>query len=113
SPSTSTRPVVAVTSQATWASGSCAMMSSRMASAIWSQTLSGCPSVTDSEVISSEGLDMKVMVIGVWSSLGNLVPFGACFSYECSNSIACGGGADGLESELVRLPARLDNAWGR
>jgi hypothetical protein len=40
-----------------------AMISSRMASAIWSQTLSGWPSVTDSLVIRSEGLDINVMVI--------------------------------------------------
>ena len=41
---------MAVTSQATWAAGSLARMASRIASAIWSQTLSGWPLVTLSEV---------------------------------------------------------------
>ena len=45
-----TRPVEQVVSQATRAPGSCAKMASRMASEIWSQILSGCPSVTDSDV---------------------------------------------------------------
>ena len=43
-------PVVAQHSQATWASGSWASMASSTASEIWSQILSGCPSVTDSDV---------------------------------------------------------------
>ena len=50
SPITVTMPVVVKVSQATWAVGSAARMSSRTASEIWSQTLSGWPSVTDSEV---------------------------------------------------------------
>src|SRR5258708_34458965 len=45
-----TRPVVMTVSQATRASGSLARMASRMASEIWSATLSGWPSVTDSDV---------------------------------------------------------------
>ena len=45
-----TRPVVQVVSQATRAPGSCFRIASRIASEIWSQILSGCPSVTDSEV---------------------------------------------------------------
>ena len=45
-------PVLAVVSQATRAMGSRLIMESRMASEIWSQSLSGCPSVTDSEVKS-------------------------------------------------------------
>ena len=52
SPITVTMPVVAKVSQATRASGSCARMASSTASLIWSQSLSGCPSVTDSEVKS-------------------------------------------------------------
>src|SRR5690606_10169371 len=39
-------------STATRANGSCSRIASRIASEIWSQTLSGCPSVTDSEVNS-------------------------------------------------------------
>ena len=43
------RPVV-MHAQATRPLGSTAKMASRTASEIWSQTLSGCPSVTDSDV---------------------------------------------------------------
>src|SRR6266542_2249804 len=45
-----TRPVVRSVSQATRPSGSSARTASRTASEIWSASLSGCPSVTDSEV---------------------------------------------------------------
>ena len=45
-----TSPVDTAVSQATRAEGSFSMMASRMASEIWSHTLSGWPSVTDSEV---------------------------------------------------------------
>ena len=50
SPATTTRPVVISVSQATREFGSPASAASRMASEIWSAILSGCPSVTDSEV---------------------------------------------------------------
>jgi hypothetical protein len=50
SPRTRTRPVVVAVSQATRASGSSRMIASRIASETWSHILSGCPSVTDSEV---------------------------------------------------------------
>src|SRR5436309_5249624 len=50
SPATSTTPVVTRVSQATLPMGSSAMIASRTASEIWSASLSGCPSVTDSEV---------------------------------------------------------------
>src|SRR5690554_2561231 len=45
-----TSPVVTRVSTATRAAGSCSSRASRIASETWSQTLSGCPSVTDSEV---------------------------------------------------------------
>ena len=45
-----TVPVYTTVSQATCACGSCARMASRMASEIWSATLSGWPSDTDSDV---------------------------------------------------------------
>src|SRR5712692_8996394 len=45
-----TYPVLVSVSHATRAPGSLAMMASSTASEIWSQILSGCPSVTDSEV---------------------------------------------------------------
>src|SRR5581483_5739796 len=43
-------PTVTKDSQATRPVGSCLRTSSSTASEIWSQTLSGCPSVTDSDV---------------------------------------------------------------
>src|ERR1700691_3931030 len=50
SPATITTPVLTKVSQATRPRGSAARMASRMASEIWSATLSGWPSETDSEV---------------------------------------------------------------
>src|SRR4029077_9323394 len=50
SPETTAMPVLTSVSQATRPSGSSAMIASRTASEIWSLTLSGWPSVTDSEV---------------------------------------------------------------
>ncbi len=50
SPVTRTNPVQLAVSQATRLIGSCSKHASRMASETMSQTLSGCPSVTDSEV---------------------------------------------------------------
>src|SRR3954451_24921581 len=50
SPETTTRPVFTSVSQATRPVGSSRMTASRTPSEIWSATLSGWPSVTDSEV---------------------------------------------------------------
>ena len=50
SPATTATPVFTSVSQATRASGSRARIASSTASEIWSATLSGCPSETDSEV---------------------------------------------------------------
>ena len=50
SPATCTWPVVIRVSTATRLAGSCASRASRIESLIWSAILSGCPSVTDSEV---------------------------------------------------------------
>src|SRR4249919_3676625 len=50
SPETTTRPVLTRHSQATRPVGSSFITASRTPSEIWSQTLSGWPSVTDSEV---------------------------------------------------------------
>ena len=55
-----TRPVVQVVSQATRAPGSFSRMASRIASEIWSQILSGCPSVTDSDV--NRNLDIRCLL---------------------------------------------------
>src|SRR6266540_2188983 len=67
---------------------------SRMASAIWSQTLSGWPSVTDSEVIRSEGELIKVIVISVCSSFSDLVTSGSCLRAIRAHNIIAGGDAD-------------------
>src|ERR1700733_3243804 len=50
SPAMTTRPVAVKVSHATRLKGSCARQASRIASEIWSAVLSGCPSVTDSDV---------------------------------------------------------------
>src|ERR1700687_6507120 len=50
SPAMTTRPVAVMVSQATRLDGSSRRQASRIASEIWSAILSGCPSVTDSEV---------------------------------------------------------------
>src|SRR5579883_2291609 len=63
SPITRTSPVVVAVSQATRAAGSCSMIASSTASEIWSQSLSGWPSVTDSEVNRSRGDRMKVRLL--------------------------------------------------
>ena len=59
-----TRPVEAQVSQATRASGSWVRISSRIASEIWSQILSGCPSVTDSEVNRCLAINFVLHVCG-------------------------------------------------
>src|ERR671915_214321 len=56
SPATMTRPVVISVSQATRPFLSSWSTASRTASEIWSAILSGCPSVTDSEVKENERL---------------------------------------------------------
>src|SRR3954451_4321472 len=84
SPATTTRPVVSSVSTATRLWASCRIISSRTESLIWSAILSGCPSVTDSEVnrrpvtcrCSWFGWAMVVMC-GRWSILqpeGHFVP---------------------------------------
>lgn len=57
-------PVLARHSQATRPLGSSARTASRTPSEIWSQTLSGCPSVTDSEVNRYSLSDSSRALIG-------------------------------------------------
>ncbi len=66
SPATTTRPVVISVSQATRPAGSSARTASRTESETWSATLSGCPSVTDSEVNENERVPTKAK--GYWSA---------------------------------------------
>src|SRR5712692_2323705 len=56
---TTHRPFVIAVSQATRAWASCASIPSRTASDTWSQTLSGWPSVTDSEVRRKDREELK------------------------------------------------------
>jgi len=63
SPATSTVPVVVAVSQATRDIGSFAIRASSTASETWSQSLSGCPSVTDSLEKSHLSARMKLSVI--------------------------------------------------
>src|SRR5260221_6332346 len=62
SPATSTSPVVVAVSQATRAMGSCAKIASSTLSEIWSHSLSGCPSVTDSLVKNAFGIFIKLLI---------------------------------------------------
>src|ERR1700720_3642376 len=64
-----TRPVVTIASQATRARGSLARIASRMASEIWSASLSGWPSVTDSEVKTVDAGSRDI-----WSSFESPTP---------------------------------------
>src|SRR5262249_5925828 len=64
SPATTTSPVVSSVSHATRDIGSCVMSASRTESEIWSAILSGCPSVTDSEV------KVQRVMLSPWLSTG-------------------------------------------
>src|SRR3954452_10714708 len=64
SPATTTSPVVRRVSHATRDAGSCSSRASRMASDTWSAILSGCPSVTDSEVNVHFVTASSLLVIG-------------------------------------------------
>src|ERR1700686_1662658 len=57
-----TRPVAVSVSQATRLEGSSVRQASRMASETWSAILSGCPSVTDSEVNKWRFFDKRVLL---------------------------------------------------
>lgn len=50
-------------SQATLLSGSCSRQASRMASETWSQSLSGWPSLTDSEVERKVSISRSMQII--------------------------------------------------
>src|SRR5262245_51655538 len=65
SPATTARSVVTSVSQATRLIGSAARQWSRMASEIWSATLSGWPMETDSEVNRYRSV-LTGLVLGVW-----------------------------------------------
>src|SRR5467141_3141527 len=62
SPMTTQRPLVIAVSHATRAWASCMSMPSSTESETWSHTLSGCPSVTDSDVRRNEWDSLKEVV---------------------------------------------------
>src|SRR5881227_2350551 len=94
SPATTTRPVVISVSQATRPLGSSSSTASSTASETWSATLSGWPSVTDSEVKRKSRaialLDLEEAVAA------------------CHVAVPRGVEKDGLERRRVR--ASLDEA---
>src|SRR5580692_7344721 len=57
-----TRPVAVRVSQATRLEGSSLRQASKMASETWSAILSGCPSVTDSEVNKWRFFDKRLLL---------------------------------------------------
>src|SRR6185312_5020226 len=67
SPMTTHRPLVIAVSQATRERGSCPSMPSSTASETWSQTLSGWPSVTDSDVSRKDREPLKDVDTGCQS----------------------------------------------
>src|SRR3954464_6517842 len=64
SPEMCTWPVVIIVSTATRLCGSSFSIASRIASLIWSAILSGCPSVTDSEVNKRRDMRLPGAVLG-------------------------------------------------
>src|SRR5581483_12036584 len=69
SPATNAMPVVTSVSQATRLTGSCVRMASRIESEIWSAILSGCPSVTDSDVKRCRPLRLMRAPFECWKRL--------------------------------------------
>src|ERR1044071_4979993 len=78
SPETTTRPVLTSVSQATRPAGSSRMTASRTPSEIWSATLSGWPSVTDSDV-NRYSLSLSWLI----GSRGSLRVVACLRAYEC------------------------------
>src|SRR5438132_2693686 len=70
SPMTTHSPLVMAVSQATRAWASCESMPSRTASETWSQTLSGWPSVTDSEVSRNECEELNDVATATANDIG-------------------------------------------
>src|SRR6266566_4442291 len=97
---TTQRPFVIAVSQATRACGSCPSMPSSTASETWSQTLSGCPSVTDSEVRRNERDELKDVVTSADHNLEIPPPLWEVFFSPHSSGgggkAAGGAGPEGL-----------------
>src|SRR3954454_19850345 len=105
SPATTTRPVVISVSQATRPSGSSASTASSTESEIWSAILSGCPSVTDSDVKEKERVGMTGRLANAPSLLGGFPPHQACG--QVGDALAREHGADAFgDRELDAEPPR-------
>src|SRR3954447_6652120 len=76
SPATTTRPVVISVSHATRACGSLVRTASRTESEIWSAILSGCPSVTDSDVKEKERAPTPRRLAAEARREGRVLPLG-------------------------------------
>src|SRR3954453_22942725 len=94
SPEMTTRPVFTSVSHATRQVGSSAITASRTPSEIWSATLSGWPSVTDSDVNRYSLSAYWVMGLEVASS--------AVVSLSCSHGRAPGGAEGGIRIRRLR-----------
>src|SRR5690349_22658150 len=91
-------PVVTRTSQATRPEGSLAITASSTASEIWSAILSGCPSVTDSEVKICRCVSAIRALLGHTALVVELVkcpdPAGQPKWYECFSLAESSGGVN-------------------
>src|SRR5215471_70989 len=91
SPATTMVPVVSKVSQATRDSGSPARAASTTASEIWSAILSGCPSVTDSEVKRNQ-----LLMLISWATGAALSPKTIdLIGYYSAAPLGAATGADG------------------
>src|SRR5215470_14158791 len=102
SPATTIRPVVSRVSQATRDSGSPARAASTTASEIWSAILSGCPSVTDSEVKRN-----PLLMLISWATGAALSPKTIdLIDYYSAAPLGAATGADGpRETGRMSFPA--------
>src|SRR5215211_952777 len=104
SPATTTSPVVTRHSTATRLCGSSAISSSSTESLIWSAILSGCPSVTDSDVKY-----LRVIVVLTWLTLTPLPR-----APNLPTRSLCQGGVPNVMRERVLAPGqRPADAIGR
>src|SRR6266851_3697677 len=90
SPMTTHRPFVIAVSQATRAWASCASMPSSTASETWSHTLSGWPSVTDSDVSRNEREALKDVATTTANHIGPGKPVGDSVTGSSSERLVLG-----------------------
>src|SRR3954451_12001639 len=105
SPETTTRPVLTSVSQATRPNGSSARTASRTPSEIWSATLSGWPSVTDSDV-KRYSLSAKEVMAMEGQLRGRFVPL---TNQELALSAA--EATSGLAAPALLALGEVDDQW--